>query len=192
MPVPKFNDDVGLGGHFSTTDATLAAVLGAMHFIWRGSAPIMFVVHSNRVARLVDRGTGEIEDTARIGFYFDAKAIHPTFGEISAHAVAAAFERRRILTLREKGEFVPPSRTQANDRAVLKHKVTAAFYEQVRAIVDGIDNLLLLSAAITELAQDPLIQVAKSLRKGRLDFLRPLEVEPVAQRAMERFGARHH
>lgn len=185
MPYPNFTDDPrGNGGHHSTPDITVAAVLATLGFKWRGSLPLVHVVHANLLQRFVDKQTGRIENLNRLSYRFDYCHDHPTLGRINATQVEAAVARQRILSDRSAGRNVPQAdvdRTNAHLRAT---GTTNELAHLVAYIADGMENILLLAEATEEVGLQPLIKTARALRRGRLDILEPLETEPIVGRKL--------
>lgn len=189
MPTPRFNDDpAGDGGHWSTKDITVAALVASFGFRWRGRAPIMHIVHANRLVSAIDRNTGKIEDAHAVGYFFDYQTTDSIHGRITCSTIEACYRKREIDLLIEAGEHVSGSRIEKLNRLLKNSGATEQLAREVCRMADAMENILLIAAGVHELATDPMIQVAKSLRKGKLDILRPMETEPVAQRFLERIA----
>lgn len=192
MPELLFNDDPhGYGGHWSTKDITVAAIVASFGFRWRGKAPIMHLVHANRLVSLIDKGTGRIEDTQTVGYFFDYATDHPTHGTITCGMIDVCYAKREMDSKLAAGGYITPDKIKALNALLSQHPASATLAREVCQMADAMENLLLIATGVLELANDPLIQVTKALRKGRLDLLRPMETEPLAQRLMERFAARN-
>ena len=190
MPKPKFNDDPqGYGGHWSTKDITVAALCASMGIRFRGKSPIMHIVHANRLITAVDKNTGRIDNAQSIGYYFDFQTNHPVHGIVSCAAIDAAYDKRSLEVELQEKEWVNPNRIEVLNRSLKAHNVTDALYREVCQMADAMENILIIAAGVEELIADPLIQITRQLKKGKLDFLRPLETEPIAQRFMEKFNA---
>lgn len=192
MPEPKFNNDpFGFGGHYTTQSAALASVLAGFGFAYRGHSPLQLVIDSHRVAAFVDKQIGEIRDCVRVAFHFDYLVNHELCGEVRASVVDSAWQLRELKRDENKGEFIAPSRRALHEKKLTRHPEHKLISALVNQSADAIENLCLLTVAVEELADDPLLRTTRKLRRGRLDFIRPLETEPVAQRTMERFNARN-
>ena len=193
MPKPKFNNHTsGYGGHWSTKDVTIASLVASFGIRWRGKAPIIHIVHANRLISSIDKSTGKIDHVKTLGYYFDYQTDHPVHGIITGTGIAAAYDKRAIETEREEGNFINPRRIDTLNRLMKSHSVTDALYREVCQMADAMENLMVITAGVSELIGDPLIQMSRKLRKGNLDILRPMETEPVAQRFMEKFNANSH
>lgn len=179
---------------FPTKDPILAATLGNLGFQAKHSLPVMLVLNPVNIVELVDRKSGRVQDCSHLEFRFEARIMHPYFGQISGWDVCHAHEISKLAQKEQTREISGAESHRLSelrrkwDRRVIGGNGTqnGPLLWAVQFAYDQVTNFFVICSVVKELSGNPMVQFSQRVQKGVAYAVEPLEAEPQVRRRGEK------